>query len=119
MTFDFLLDLIFYRNFDRIVFLQKLSLKLFLRCDELSFCMYSSIVFFNQILEFFAQLQCKNCTLSDVNLRLFSVSFENSDSFFIDCSNDIGAEEEQGVADCIVRISSSSFCYHSVFATFI
>ena len=36
MTSDFLLDLMFYRSFDGIVFLQKFSLK-FLRCGELSF----------------------------------------------------------------------------------
>ena len=57
MVFDFLLELIFYRKFDRIVFfLQKLSLKLFFRCDELSFWSYSIVVFFNQFLEIFAQL---------------------------------------------------------------
>ena len=45
MTSDFLLYLMFYRIFDRI-FLQKLSLKLFLRCNEPSFRMYSNLVFF-------------------------------------------------------------------------
>ena len=50
-----------------------------LRGDELSFCIYSSVVFFSQFLEFFAQLQCKKCTWLDVKLHLLFVSVEKSD----------------------------------------
>ena len=38
-------------------------------------------------------------------------------NFFIDCSNDTGADEEHGVANCNVRVWSFSLCCNSVFAT--
>ena len=71
MTSDFLLDLMLCRNFDGIVFCRSCHWNC---CGELSSKMFSNVVFFNQFLEFFAQMWCKNRTLSDVKLHLFLVS---------------------------------------------
>ena len=109
------LDLMFYRNSDGIVFLQMLSLKLYVAVNWVFRCSLTScfsISFWN----FLGQIQCENSTLSDVRLRLFYVSFGKSVYRLLQRHR---CRREHVVSVFNVRICSCPLCCDSVFATYL